>query len=146
MPRKLIKTFDEAVTRIKSEYDIDPNTGCHISRFSKGNDGYAKVWINSKTYKAHKISIMASLGIPFSSYYTFAEVVAHRCNTPACVNAKHLVATTHQVNMLHKAGGTVERAMKEANYRNTLLNTALATYEKRNHTKYYWEKVAETSI
>lgn len=76
-------------------------TGCWLWQGPTDQDGYGKVSIGGATLRAHRV--MAQLML--KPYLRPSEVIAHRCDTPACINPAHLFITTN-------AGNTADRDAK----------------------------------
>ncbi len=68
--------------------------GCWIFQGNVGGDGYGKISVKNVLFRAHRL--MAYLTIkPIMSE---VDIVAHSCDTPLCINPKHLFITTTQGN------------------------------------------------
>lgn len=76
-----------------TRYIVDEVTGCWIWTGGRSRDGYGKVKRYRKTIRAHRM---------FYEYHTGpipeGLVVMHSCDTPLCVNPKHLKCGTHLEN------------------------------------------------
>ena len=101
---------ERARERFLAFVEPEPMSGCwlwqgHIGggrqrvygKFRTGGKG-------SPTINAHRFAFAAFSGQPLST----ANVVDHRCRTPACVNPTHLEAVTQQENLLR--GNTFQAA------------------------------------
>ena len=67
-------------------------TGC------RNSDGYGKLTVRNHQYRAHRLAYMDAWGgIPAG------QVVRHTCDTPSCVNPKHLVLGSDADNARDKA-------------------------------------------
>jgi hypothetical protein len=78
-------------------YVIDAN-GCWNFSGPLDQGGYGKISLKDKTFVAHRL--MAHLTIrPITST---ADVVAHKCDNPACINPEHLFITTQAGNQKDK--------------------------------------------
>jgi len=69
---------------------------CLIYKGGKDKDGYGKIFYNKKHWRAHRLSFYLING--FSP-----EFVCHKCDTPACINPKHLFAGNAKINNLDRA-------------------------------------------
>lgn len=77
----------------KPYYDIDPDTGCWMWNRSKGSV-YGTTRYNGRHEAAHRVYYAHYVGpVPAGM------VVMHQCDTPKCVNPKHLQLGTHGENM-----------------------------------------------
>ena len=76
-------------------------TNCKIFEGCIGSDGYGRVQVNGKKWRAHRLAYTEAKGpIPLGM------LVRHMCHNPACVNPDHLELGTNQDNMhdMVKAG------------------------------------------
>jgi len=71
--------------------------GCRVWHGSTDSGGYGKIRVGSKTVGAHRVAYAIENGaIPGG------KAVRHKCDTPLCVNAKHMELGTQLDNMLDK--------------------------------------------
>ena len=70
-----------------------PEAGCHIWLGALDADGYGQVGFRGKNMRAHRVSYLLNVG-PLEP----GMVIMHRCDTPACINPKHLLQDTSQAN------------------------------------------------
>lgn len=84
---KLREMLDE-----RSEFVTE--SGCQIWLKSLDPCGYGRMRWQSKEQKAHRLSVLAEgINIPEGS------VVMHSCDTPSCINPKHLRVGSQKSNM-----------------------------------------------
>lgn len=86
--------------------------GCWIWKRAIGNNGYGAASFRGTTHQAHRLAWVLTHGVipPGSGYH--GTVVAHRCDTRACVNPDHLFLTDasgNQRDSLMKGRATAAR-------------------------------------
>lgn len=86
---------------------------CWLWTGNKASTGYGTVIADCQKEYAHRVSYLSLVGdIPEGLY------VLHRCDTPLCVNPKHLFLGTHMDNMKDKiAKGRVPSGNSHWNWR-----------------------------
>lgn len=67
---------------------------CWIWQGSKDKDGYGKLQVEKKTWRAHRLSY-----ILFNGDIPFGKVIDHLCSNMDCVNPEHLEAVTQGENI-----------------------------------------------
>lgn len=84
---KVIKSFKDKCHKIPGK------DGCIRWKASVGTDGYGQLWVGGKNYLAHRVSYFLH-----NNNIDNSLVVLHKCDTPRCVNPKHLFLGTKHDN------------------------------------------------
>lgn len=88
--RNLRERFDE-------KWRVEPNSGCWLWTHRRNPAGYGEIGVDKKKQLAHRVSWELHHG-PIPAGFC----VLHRCDSPPCVNYKHLFLGTHQDNVADK--------------------------------------------
>jgi len=84
--------------RFSKKYTVNPETGCWIwngsTRPNEKGSLYGRMFVDGKAVGAHRFSFELHVRELLNGEY-----VCHRCDTPICVNPKHLFASDHIGNM-----------------------------------------------
>ena len=124
-----------AKERFFNSFIPEPNSGCWLWLGGSSSDGRGSIKVNKKQWKAHRYSWFLHYGaIPDRLF------VCHHCDTPCCVNPKHLFLGTHQDNMNdQKAKG---RSSFGANNPNAIITDDIA--QKIKADTRYQREIAKT--
>lgn len=80
--------------RLSARSKHDPITGCILWTGVKNNKGYGRLTYESKQFSAHRVSFELAYG-PINS----GLFVLHSCDSPLCINPKHLSLGDQSENM-----------------------------------------------
>lgn len=86
----------ERIERFNSYIIPEPNTGCHLWTGGIVGRGYGTFNIgNKKSIQAHRFAYQLNIGKLIDGM-----VIMHSCDTPCCVNPKHLKQGTQKDNVI----------------------------------------------
>src|SRR5689334_4702023 len=86
--------------RFASYVNVTPT--CHLWTGKLDRDGYALFWYKGKWMPAHVYAYEQEYG-PVPDGLELDHVLARGCTNRNCVNAEHLEAVTHTVNLERRA-------------------------------------------
>lgn len=86
------------MARLVANIKNKPATNCWIWQGSKQPRGYGWVRVAGRSVLTHRAMWEASRGKPLPA----GKVVKHTCDTPACINPRHLRLATQRDNLLDK--------------------------------------------
>ena len=114
-----------AIERLMRHVEQVTESGCWIWIGSIDRNGYASVWFNRHSRKAHRVMRELLLG-PIPPGLT----LDHLCRVRCCVNPYHTEAVTNQINILRGVGITAQNAMKTHCKRGHEFNEDTIIYKK----------------
>ena len=102
-PKIPIVIPERVALRAVSRFELDPQTGCHISTYSVASHGYAQIGWQGKDYRqvvtAHRAAWVHANGqIPEGM------TIDHLCKNRRCVNVEHLRLMSNFENARRTSG------------------------------------------
>ena len=88
----------EQVARFWSKVAVGRENECWLWHGARMKDGYGNIKWDGAYWRAHRLAYYLEYGsVPAM------RVIAHTCDTPLCVNPRHLFLATHSENMADMA-------------------------------------------
>lgn len=89
----------ETVRAFLKRRSIKGKNGCRLWVGAHDGHGYGNIRQGNLNYRAHRLAMMAEAG----RFLPRQIEVCHKCDTPLCINIKHLFLGTHKENYLDLA-------------------------------------------
>jgi hypothetical protein len=75
--------WDTLLDDLYANCDVDPITGCRVWRSGRDRDGYAKIYLDGRHWRAARAVLVVKTGV-------IGSHARHCCDNPPCLNADHL--------------------------------------------------------
>lgn len=126
-------TEEQQLEKVLAQYSPEPNTGCWLwSGYVTGN-GYGSISINGLPEPVHRF-IFRKLVRPIISGYE----IDHLCNTPICINPKHLEQKTPKENkMRSNCPPAINAKRTSCIHGHSLSGENLYLYKRKDGTRRY---------
>lgn len=118
-PRKKYKKIITENTIVQDrlkKYSLKTKTGCWIWLQDRNSNGYGRISYKGKMAFAHRVSYQVFNDITLKNIGLNTKdtiCVLHLCNNPSCINPKHLVIGTQQLNSDHRRFGISIESLEE---------------------------------
>jgi hypothetical protein len=104
----------KAIARFMKQVGPVEDSGCRLWRGARSVRGYGRFTIGDREFGAHRVSWVIENGRPVPP----GDVVCHTCDTPACVEPRHLWAGSQRDNVLDaRDKGRLRRRARASSWR-----------------------------
>ena len=101
---------------VRPGYEIDPDSGCHLYRGSRRNDGYCHLTYINELNTNTSISVHRAAKMVQKQAKLPKLQASHLCNNKICINVEHINLEANVINNQRKRCASANRCFGHPGY------------------------------